>query len=134
MKRAAAVSFAGLILSAVPAAASATGRFEVHVRAQPTLVDIGAPVRTRLLIYAVTNSGRVLSDARRFQLVAVSPLGERIELGLRHVRRGTWSGTVRLRVAGRWLIRVSHWAGTGTVPAVAVHVRESLPLPSPNPR
>lgn len=104
----------------------------MHVRAQPTLVNLGATVRTRLLVYAVTKDGLVLTDARRFQLVAVSPLGDRTPLGLRHVGRGTWSGTIRLRVAGRWVIRVARWRGTGGPPSVAVHVRESSALPSPD--
>jgi hypothetical protein len=131
MRRAAAFLLVGLGLSAVPAAASTTGRFEVHVRAQPTLVAVGATVRARLIVYAVTDSGLVLSDARRFQLVAVSPLGERTSLGLRHVGRGAWSGAFRVRVSGRWLIRVANWPGAGRVPSVAVHVREPQPLPSP---
>jgi hypothetical protein len=133
MRRAVAVFPAVLALAAVPAASSATPRIQVHVRAQPTLVEVGAAVRTRLLVYEVTKTGPVLTDARRFQLVAVSPLGDRTPLGLRHVARGTWSGSVRLRVAGRWLIRVARWPGAGTVPSVAVHVRESPPPPPPPP-
>jgi hypothetical protein len=131
MRRSAAVSLVGLALFAVPAAAGTTGRFEVHVRAQPTLVNMAALVRTRLVVYSIASSGRVLSDARTFRLVAVSPLGERLPLGLRHVGRGTWSGAIRPRVAGRWVIRVSNWPGAGPVPSVAVHVRGAASLPEP---
>jgi hypothetical protein len=131
MRRAAAVSLAGVALSAVPAAASATSRFEVRVRVNTSRVDAGTPVRVRLVVYAVTNAGRVLSDTPRFHLVAISPAGDRVAVGLRHVGRGTWSGAIRLRVVGRWRIRVSDWRSAGKAPAVTVRVREPAPEPSP---
>jgi hypothetical protein len=132
MRGGAALSLAFAVTCALAAPALSAGPFEVHIRANPTLADVNAVVRVRLAVYAVTTNGRVLTDAKRFHLVAVSPLGERTQIALRHVGRGTWSGTIRPRTAGRWLIRISDWPRSGAVPTVPVHVRERPPLPSPN--
>jgi hypothetical protein len=131
MRRGSTLCLAALAVCSLAAPASAAGRFDADVRARPTLVDVGATVRVSLTVYSVTRSGRVRTDARRFHLVAVSPLGDRVELGLRHVARGAWTGAVRLRVAGRWVVRISDWPA-GLAPSATVYVRESLPLPSPS--
>jgi hypothetical protein len=131
MRRRLALGLATTALCLVTAPALTAGAFEVLIRATPTLVDVNEAVHVRLIVYAVTANGRLLSDARRFHVVAVSPLGDRTPIGLRHVGRGTWSGTVRLRVAGRWLIRISDWRGKAGVPTVPVHVREPASLPGP---
>jgi hypothetical protein len=130
-RTAAAVVLAGtaLLLSS-QAGGSSLGRFEVHLRVVPIVVDTSKPVRVRFTAYSLTTHGRVLSDVWQFRLVALSPTGTRVRLPIHHVARGVWIGAVRLRTVGTWQIRLADWPAAGTGPIVRVKVREPVTTPT----
>jgi hypothetical protein len=129
MRRAAAVIFATMWLT--PAATAAHPGLAVAFSVNPTTVDAGKPVRVVMHVFDVRNGVRTLSDAHHFHLVATSPTGKRLGIVLRRASRGTFVGTVRFAVAGRWRLSLRDWPGSGPGPVVRVQVRRAGPTPPP---
>lgn len=133
MNRATAVLLVALALWLVPPAGSSVGRFAVRLSVDHATVRMNMPVRVRMQVYTFTSGARAPSDDPRFGVVAVSAQDERIRIRLHRLSRGTWSGSVRLRAAGPWTLRLAAWPGAGTGPLVVVHVRE-MTATEPTPR
>src|SRR5207249_3439944 len=86
-------------LVALVVAPSAAAALEAHLSVGPSVVDVGGVVRVELRTFLVEAGVRRLDDpaGSRLRVEIVSPESRVIRLGLRHVARGVWRGTYRLR-------------------------------------
>ena len=119
-------------LVALLTAPFASAAFEVQISVNPSLVEVGKPVRIVLRSFSLDGGKHMLADepGRKLRVEVVSPAKRVIRVTLAHAGPGVWRATYRFGTVGRWQVRVANWPTGGQGPKLYVQVRPKRPPPT----
>ena len=119
-------------LAALVSAPLASAAFEVRINVNPSIVQVGKPVRIELRSFSLNSGKHVLADGpgQKLRVEVVSPAKRVVRVALAHTALGVWRGTYRFRSVGRWQVRIANWPKGGQGPKLYVRVRPKQPPPT----